>query len=155
MIEEELSQPYIKDYDEKETPLDWPKQFDLTQWGIFVMFENNNPIGSAAVARNTPEVNMLEHRKDLAVLWDIRVHPDWQHKGLGTRLFDHSANWARQMGCTQMKIETQNINIPACRFYSKMGCELGMIHRFGYAAIPEVAHESMLFWYLDLTKVKK
>jgi streptothricin acetyltransferase len=49
-----------------------------------------------------------------------------------------------------MKIETQNVNVPACRFYQRMGAYLGEIHRHGYAAIPAVAHEVMLNWYLDL-----
>jgi hypothetical protein len=31
-----------------------------------------------------------------------------------------------------------------------MGATLGEIHRFGYAAVAEVAHEVMLCWYLDL-----
>ncbi|MBI3739988.1 MAG: hypothetical protein HY258_13155 [Chloroflexi bacterium] len=49
-----------------------------------------------------------------------------------------------------MKIETQNVNVPACRFYRAMECELGNIHRFGYAAIPAVAGEVMLNWYFNL-----
>jgi hypothetical protein len=49
-----------------------------------------------------------------------------------------------------MKIETQNINVPACRFYQRMGAQLGEIHRFGYAEVPSVAHEVMLNWYLEL-----
>jgi GNAT superfamily N-acetyltransferase len=95
-------------------------------------------------------VNLLEGRQDLAVLWDIRVRPDARGLGIGTALFRHAAAWARSKGCRQMKIETQNVNVPACRFYAHMGCELGMVHRFGYAAIPAVADEAMLFWYLKL-----
>ena len=49
-----------------------------------------------------------------------------------------------------MKIETQNVNVPACRFYAQQGCHLGAILRYGYAGCPEVAHEAMLLWYLDL-----
>jgi len=49
-----------------------------------------------------------------------------------------------------LKVETQNINVPGCRFYAKQGCELGAIHRYGYAGCPDIAHEAMLFWYLEL-----
>ena len=150
MTEERLGTPYLKDYDASETPLRWSKQFDISQWGIFLLQKDNLPVAGAAVARNTPLVNMLENRKDLAVLWDIRVHPDWQRKGLGTRIFRHAASWAKQLGCTQMKIETQNVNVPACRFYARQGCILGGINRFGYAGCPSVAHEAMLLWYLYL-----
>jgi hypothetical protein len=50
-----------------------------------------------------------------------------------------------------MKIETQNINVDACRFYARMGCELGAIHRRAYiTALAELAKEAMLLWYFDL-----
>ena len=51
---------------------------------------------------------------------------------------------------TQLKAETQNVNVAACRFYAAMGCRLGAIHRFAYAGQPHVAGEVMLLWYLDL-----
>ena len=150
MREVKVVPPYIKDYDLDETPQDWPRKFDVDNWGIFIVKEEGQNVGGAAVALNTPGVNLLEGRQDLAVLWDIRVRPDRRGNGIGKALFHHAAAWAKARGCAQMKIETQNVNVPACRFYSHMGCELGMVHRFGYAAIPDVADEAMLFWYLKL-----
>jgi hypothetical protein len=44
-------------------------------------------------------------------------------------------------------VETQNINVPACRFYAAQGCELRGIHPNTY---PELPHEVQLLWYLDL-----
>jgi len=108
------------------------------------------PVGAAAVAFDTTGVFLLEARRELAVLWDIRVRPE--ARGAGILLFRHAAEWSKRHGCTQMKIETQNVNVPACRFYQRMGACLGEIHRHGYAAIPAVAHEVMLKWYLDLTQ---
>ena len=60
------------------------------------------------------------------------------------------ADWARARGCRQLKVETQNINLPACHFYAAQGCRLGAIHRHAYARHPELAGETMLLWYLDL-----
>ena len=60
------------------------------------------------------------------------------------------ARSSRKQGCKQLKIETQNTNVPACRFYASCGCRLGAIDRYGYAHDPRVAHEAMLLWYLDL-----
>jgi GNAT superfamily N-acetyltransferase len=93
---------------------------------------------------------MLENRSDLAVLWDLRVQPEQRRKGIGRRLFQQAAEWARVQGCTQLKIETQNVNVPACRFYARQGCHLGAVLRYGYSGCPDVAHETMLLWYLDL-----
>jgi GNAT superfamily N-acetyltransferase len=141
--------PYIKDYDAgDELPTDWPKRYDAKKWGFFLAEMGGKPVGAAAVAFDTTGVSMLEARRDLAVLWDIRVCPE--ARGAGILLFRHAAGWSRRHGCNQMKIETQNVNVPACRFYQRMGARLGEIHRHGYAAIPAVAHEVMLNWYLDL-----
>jgi GNAT superfamily N-acetyltransferase len=93
---------------------------------------------------------MLGGRRDMAVLWDIRVRPEARRSGIGARLFEHAAQWARERNCRLLKIETQNVNVPACRFYSRMGGRLGEINRYAYAGHPGVAHEVMLVWYLDL-----
>jgi len=152
---EEKVETYIKDYDNQEEgdddrPIRWTKRFDVSRWGFFLAVDGPRAVGGATVAIDTPEVNMLENRKDLAVLWDIRVHPDERRGGIGSKLFKHAADWARRKGCKQLKVETQNINVPGCRFYAKQGCELGAIHRYGYAGCPDIAHEAMLFWYLEL-----
>ena len=102
------------------------------------------------MAVHTPAVHMLEDHSDSAVLWDIRVRPERRREGVGTHLFRYAADWARGKGRRQMKVETQNTNVPACRFYAAQGCVLGGINRFGYAACPAAAHETMLLWYLDL-----
>lgn len=148
-----VEKPYIKDYDSyEETPLDWPKKFDVSKWVFLLAMMNGvTAVGAAAVAFDTTGVFMLEARKNLAVLWDIRVRPE--ARGVGIMLFRYAANWSHAQGCTQMKNETQNVNVPACRFYQRMGATLGEIHRFGYAAVAEVAHEVMLCWYLDLRDV--
>jgi GNAT superfamily N-acetyltransferase len=144
-----IEKPYFKDYDSYgEIPTDWPHKFDVSNWGFFLAMVEKRPVGAASVAFDTTGVFMLEARKDLSVLWDIRVRPD--ARGAGIPLLRNAANWSREHGCTQMKIETQNVNVSACRFYQRMGARLGEIHCHGYAAVPAVAHEVMLNWYLDL-----
>jgi ribosomal protein S18 acetylase RimI-like enzyme len=148
---EEGVTPYIKDYDGYgETPRDWPQQFDVSNWGFFLANKGEQITGGAAVAFNTNGVNMLEGRSDLSVLWDIRVHPDFRSMGIGKALFWYAAEWSRQHGCRQMKIETQSVNIPACRFYASQGAVLGGINCYGYYGHPQVCDEAMLLWYLDL-----
>jgi GNAT superfamily N-acetyltransferase len=144
-----VGEPYLKDYDVGgEKPSDCSKQFDVSKWGFFLARSEGRAVGGAMVAFDTTGVFMLEARSDLSVLWDIRVLPEYH--GVGIPLFRHAAGWSRQRGCTQMKMETQNVNVPACRFYQRMGAQLGEIRRFGYAAVPHVAHEVMLCWYLSL-----
>jgi len=93
---------------------------------------------------------MLSGRDDLAVLWDIRVDDAYKHQGVGQVLFEMSVKWSREQGLTQMKIECQNVNIPAVRFYHKQGAVFSAIDEYAYYNKPEFRHEAQLIWYLDL-----
>ena len=64
-------------------------------------------------------------------------------------LFERVEAWAQLHGCRQLKIETQNTNVHACRFYERHGCQLRVIHR---AAYPELPEEIQLLWYKDLVR---
>lgn len=152
--EEALKNQYEKDYDacEEGGPADCPKRFDISRWGFFLACDEGQPVGGASVAWNTPTIRMLKGRQDLALLWDIRVCPDRRGQGIGAALFKAAADWAREKGCAFLKIETQNVNVPACRFYETMGCFLGQIDRFAYQGLPHIGDEVMLLWYLDLNK---
>ena len=87
---------------------------------------------------------MLEGADDLACLWDLRVLPEYRGRGVGRILFEAAVNWAKSRKCRLFKVETQNINVPACRFYVRRGCHLG---GFNLHAYPETMNEIALFWY--------
>lgn len=152
LAETPVEPPYVKDLDpcpDAEEAV-WTKRFDVSNWLFLMALDGSLPVGGATVAFRTPGVNMLAGRDDLAVLWDIRVHPDCLRQGLGSRLLNRAADWARAQGCTQLKIESQNNNVPACRFYAAQGCRLGSVDRFAYARDPHRAREAQLIWYLAL-----
>jgi GNAT superfamily N-acetyltransferase len=146
---EEPIEPFIKDYDanESERPTSWPRRFDTSRWGIFAAFDGGLRIGGAAVAWRTPELDMLDGLDDLACLWDLRVCADYRGKGIGHELFTRAVEWARSRNCRRLKIETQNINVPACKFYARQGCELKEQNKNAYE---EALNETQLIWYLDL-----
>jgi GNAT superfamily N-acetyltransferase len=151
LSERRLEGPYEKDYDAiaGEGPLHWGHRFDLSQWALFTARFGDRIVGGATVAFDTPGVTMLEGRRDLAVLWDIRVAPDARHQGVGSALFQRVEACAQLHGCRQLEIETQNINVSACRFYERQGCRLQAVHR---AAYPELPEEFQLLWYKDLPR---
>jgi len=72
---------------------------------------------------------------------------DVSNWGLIGALFQAAGDWARAHGCGWLKIETQNVNVAACRFYQKMGCSLGGIDRFAY---PQLPGEVQLLWWKAL-----
>lgn len=150
-VERCLKVPYEKNYDALtgEGPLQWASRFDLSQWALFIARFANRIIGGATVAFDTPGVTMLEGRRDLAVLWDIRVAPDARRQGVGSALFQEVEAWARLQGCRQLKVETQNTNVQACRFYERQGCRL---RAFSPTAYPDFPEEIQLLWYKDVRR---
>ena len=149
--EEVVSPTYIKDYDvmDGEGPTRWVRDFDTANWVMFLAREGNLTIGGATVAFRTPGVFMLGGRDDIAVVWDIRVNPAYRRSRIGSSLFKEAVKWAKERGCKYLKVETQNVNIPACRFYISQGCQLGEINRFAYTN-PRLVNEVMLVWYREI-----
>jgi GNAT superfamily N-acetyltransferase len=153
LTEVAVPSPYIKDYDalQGEHPSEWARQFDVSQWGVLAARAGGRRVGGAVIAFDTPGVDMLEGRRDLAVLWDIRVAPEARGSGVGAALFRAAEAWARARGCRQLKVETQNVNVPACRFYARQGCVLTAVDPFAYPGLPG---EVQLLWYKDLGPAK-
>jgi GNAT superfamily N-acetyltransferase len=144
--ERALPTPFVKDYDAlpNNRPLDWPKRFDVTCWGFFAARLNGVRVGGAAIAFRCSGIDMLETRDDLALLWDIRVMPETRGKGVGSALLAAVERWAREQNAHWLKVETQNINVPACRFYARHGFALKAANALAYPAFPS---EVQLLWY--------
>lgn len=153
LVEESVHPPYVKNYDRtsEEGPAGWlgrwRERWDTSAWGMLAAYVGSRRVGGAVLARRTARVNMLEGRDDLTVLWDLRVHPDHRGTGVGRALFEATVEWARRHGCVELKIETQNNNVPACRFYARQGCRLGAIISNAYQEFPD---EIQLIWRLPL-----
>lgn len=145
-------EPYVRDFclGEDESVGRWAQRFDISNWMFFMAFDGEKPVGAAAVASRTKGVNMLDGRDDLAVLWDIRVEAGYKGQGIGKALFQMAADWAREQGLIQMKIECQNDNVPAVRFYHRQGAALGRIDEYAYYGDSDFGHTAQLIWYLDL-----
>jgi GNAT superfamily N-acetyltransferase len=151
MIFEEVTveKPYCLDYDADKGagPDRWLKMWNLENWRIISAYEGNKRIGGAVLAFNTPSVNMLEGRDDIVVVWDIRIDAEHRGKGVGTAIFQKCIEWSKQKGCKRLKIETQNINVNACKFYMKQGASLGLVDRYAYKDKPGV---TQLIWNIEL-----
>ena len=147
-LEETLMPPFSKNLD--ECPDEPQSTFDTTNWAYFMAFDGNKPVGGATVASRTVGVTLLAGRDDLAVLWDLRVLPGYRRRRVGTVLFDMAAAWAREQGLGQMKIECQNSNVAACKFYVSRGATLCAYDEYVYAQSPSLRHEIQLIWYVDL-----
>lgn len=138
-------EPYVIDFDEGESTTRWAKDFNTTNWAIFMAYDGEIPVGGTVVAAKTPEIRMLDGRDDITVLWDIRVHESYKHQGIGQQLFKLACDWSKKNDYRKMKIECQNTNLPACKFYEKQGAELSVINENAYGT-----DEVMFLWYIAL-----
>ena len=72
-------------------------------------------VGGAAIVLDARSVEPDLATPDAALVWDIRVHPAFRRQGVGRALLAFAESHARAAGRARMIIETQDINVAACR----------------------------------------
>jgi ribosomal protein S18 acetylase RimI-like enzyme len=85
-----------------------------------------------------------------AWVWNMMLDQDVRRQGLGRELFKCAVNWARQQGFRALVLETQTNNVPACKFYARMGCELSGIRDTYYTNEDLQRGEVAIFWVYKL-----
>ena len=129
---EPVEDPYFKDYDAVlgNHPTEW--EFDFTNWLIASAFCDGQHVGGVIVGWF-----------DSAVLWDVRVLPTFQERGIGRQLVEFAERWAASRGAEKLEVETQDNNAAACRFYSALGYQLVSFEQDAY---PDLPGEAKLIW---------
>ncbi|MBK8229123.1 MAG: GNAT family N-acetyltransferase [Candidatus Eisenbacteria bacterium] len=146
---EPIAHPWTKDYDAipGNHPVDWSAEFELSGWGLISAWSEGRRLGSALIVQGVLAIDLLEGRDDLAVLWDLRVVPELRGRGVGTQLLRAAERWAARRECRHLKVETQTLNVPACRFYAHSGYELLRVSEHVYPNLPD---EVQVLWCRDL-----
>ena len=94
------------------------------------------------------QILVHENWNRLALIWDIAVDPPFRRLGAGRRLIGQAVGWARGRGLPGVMLETQNINVAACRLYESCGFVLGGFDACLYRGVMPGTREIALFWYL-------
>ena len=94
------------------------------------------------------QILVHEHWNRCAIIGDIAVDPPYRRRGVGRRLIEQAVAWARGRGLPGIMLETQNINVPACRLYERCGFVLGGFDACLYRGVMPGTREIALFWYL-------
>jgi ribosomal protein S18 acetylase RimI-like enzyme len=144
LAEEPVEPPYWYDYDQFEPPSEWPA---AGMWTYLAAYDDQRRIGGAAVAHRPAWLTSPDAHPGTDWLWDIRVAPEYRGRGVGRALFDAAVRVAAESGAHALAIETQDINVAACRFYARQGCRLEAIHPGVYAHDRE---QVQLIWYRRL-----
>ncbi|KAG8408407.1 hypothetical protein J3459_017818 [Metarhizium acridum] len=83
---------------------------------------------------------------NMVTLHDFAVSSELRGQGYGKKLFNRVVEWARGLDVAGIKIETQDSNVAACRFYAGCGAVFGGYDEFLYRGT-ENSGETALYWY--------
>ncbi|MDR2569223.1 MAG: GNAT family N-acetyltransferase [Oscillospiraceae bacterium] len=116
-----------------------PREYiDNPNQAAFVALYNNEWVGSIRICRRW---------NNNAFIDDLSVGRQFRGKGIGTKLMNAAVNWSRENNLYGVSLETQDMNLLACRFYIKYGFMLGGIDRLVYTA-EDYIKETALYFYL-------
>jgi len=132
--EETFSEPYVKQYEKDEIDLSYVED---NEKAVFFYYSDNNCVG---------QIMLSSHWNGYALVEDIAVRQDWRHMGVGTALLKKAVEWAKERHFIGLTLETQDVNVSACRFYAKNGFVIGGIDHMLYSSFP-TANEVAVFWY--------
>lgn len=100
---------------------------------------NGCPIGYLIVSQSW---------NNYAVIEDMAVDAPHRGSGVARLMMDAAVEWARGAALAGVRLETQSINVAACRFYERYGFLLGGHDRYLYRRLHPDSREVALFWYL-------
>jgi streptothricin acetyltransferase len=147
LVERDLPEPYDKaegynfDSTEQENIRRRVRRGD----GLHLVVEWNGRI--AGVLDVSPQ-----EWNNTAWVWNIMLDQAIRGQGVGRDLFLRAAAWARQFGYRALILETQTNNVPACKFYAAMGCQLDGIRETLYTNDDIENHEVAIFWSYKLSE---
>lgn len=147
LIEIEIDPPYEKGrgYD-----------FDATEReNIRGRFAQDNTLLEVVVERDSERVVGImdvEEREwnSTAWVWNLMLDEEVRSRGLGNRLVQRAVAWAKKRGLRAVMLETQTNNVPACRFYARMGFQLVGINEVLYTNNDVQNNEVAIFWSLPV-----
>ncbi len=88
----------------------------------------------------------VEDWRSVAWIWNLMLDEDVRGQGLGRELVAHSIVWTKRRKLRAIMLETQTNNVPACKFYTKVGFQLTGINETFYTNKDHQRREIALFW---------
>ena len=94
------------------------------------------------------QIDIAKHWNGYAWIDDFAVDVLFRRRGVGRALMQQVADWAKAKYLPGIMLETQNNNVPACRFYETFGFRLYGFDTQLYTALDPIKDEIALYWYL-------
>lgn len=124
-----------KYYDDEVLDLeDYISSSDKT---VFYAFEDDQVLG---------QIIIRKHWNGFCYIDDIGVRNLARKKGVGRKLLEAAEIWAKTREFKGFMLETQDVNLGACKFYIRTGFVLGGVDVMLYNNC-KTKDEKALFWY--------
>jgi streptothricin acetyltransferase len=130
-------EPYQKRYaiDEK----DYPSYISNPNKTIYFAYVDGQVAG---------QIGVIKHWNAYAWIDDFAVDLHFRQLGVGRAMMQRVVNWAKVRHLPGIMLETQDINVPACRFYENFGFRLYGFDTYLYKGLNPNTDEIALYWYL-------
>lgn len=135
-------------YDEEIFTEQYTKRFEDDEIDISYIEDPNKAVyffyaGDECVG----QIRLRSNWNGFAYIENIAVAKKSRQLGIGTALLNVAIEWAKRKNFIGLMLETQDINISACRFYAKNNFVIGGVDCMLYANFPNAANEKAIFWY--------
>ncbi|MFP4078286.1 MAG: GNAT family N-acetyltransferase [Candidatus Izemoplasmataceae bacterium] len=131
-LKKETTEEFGYDVNDEE-PGAWKKFISMRNFRMVGIRYDDQVVAAMSLVHDNTTVRMLEGRKDVLLIWDLRVHPDHKRKGYGKALIEYARKEAKSLGVNHLRLETQNTNPNAIEFYLAVGFELAHIREHAYS----------------------
>jgi ribosomal protein S18 acetylase RimI-like enzyme len=128
---------------EYEYPLednDYTKYINNKDKTIYLYFDDGKNIGQIILRKYWNENTFIQ---------DFCVAKQYRRKGIGYKLMDKAKEWTKENNLKGIMLETQDVNLAACRFYNKYGFILGGVDTMLYSNFKN-SEQKALFWYYKI-----
>lgn len=114
---EQLPRPYVKDFRAEFSDQDFERYPVIVCEGLSLGAWQGDQLVGVGIAG-------AEEWNRTLWIWEFHIHPAFHGLGIGRRLMDALADVGRSAGMRTLRVETQNTNVPAIRFYRSVGFHL-------------------------------
>lgn len=139
--EEMFPTPCEKRYPDEQ--LDYSLYINSPDRLVFLAYLDGQCVGQIRLKQNWNQYCLIE---------DISVANDHRNRGIGKKLMAAAIGWAKAGGMPGLMLETQDVNLVACRFYERCGFQLGGVDVMLYGNLVD-KKEQALFWYMQFGEV--
>lgn len=141
---EDLPLPYIKDFRGEVTPAELQEYRQIAAEGLSIgAWDGDQPVGMGIASAQ-------EWNRTLWI-WEFHILPAYHHQGVGRQMMESLAENGRAAGMRTMRVETQNTNVPAIRFYRAVGFHTEGVDVSFYSNDDIVSGEVAIFMKRRLT----